>query len=198
MHLFSAMAASQSGSDDEVPEVTWTVKPSLTITHTDSAKPVVFEAIVVEGKTFIHAESKSRKLERALLFRKSDGRARCKQVPVLIHKITECRDDKFRALMEEKGLELKTGARYTHKDVKHHMLSLPEVIQLSVPGVQCPVEVVCSKPCSKLWLHVTPDVLDALRAAVTALPSMQASPASSTSAVAPHPDTATSPTGSDD
>ena len=157
--LFLSMAQSCSSSDGESDQHDFTFKEKVEVSYKDSVN-VSFHTKLIEGNRFIHIDCSSRKLEKILVSAAGKpyyNKERHKAIRMLIKNITSARDEKFIALLVERGCATvpKTKVRrFSAKGVNVHVLQLPQQVDVLVDG-DVHFNVACTRPKSKLWVACT-------------------------------------------
>ena len=153
------MAQSCSSSDGESEQHDFTFKEKVEVSYKDSVN-VIFHTKLIEGNRFIHIDSSSRKLEKILVSaagKPYPSKERHKAIKMLIQNITLARDEKFVALLVERGcasVPKKKVRRFSAKGLNVHVLQLPQRVDVLVDG-DAHFHVACTRPKSKLWVACT-------------------------------------------
>jgi hypothetical protein len=135
---------------------------SLLHVRTDDGKySADFAVQTVDNKMFVHGESYSRKFERILLKDLYQQKKRNKQTKELFGDMVEARDAEFKRLLLAKGCPIdEKKRRYGTKHVRCHVLTLPEICSIAVGDDH--INVLCSRPNTKLWIEANSKCFDAL------------------------------------
>ena len=141
-----------SASDDE----DFKIDDVLQVTRSqDKDAKANFNVKRVGETRFVCIETNTRKLERVLVGGKVQNREqRCGVLKTVVRKLRAARDKAFSQLLGAKSCSppsYSKKTRYTSKNVKHHVLSMPEVIDIEINGVV--LKAICGKPRSQLWIE---------------------------------------------
>ena len=162
-------------SSDEEPELqsSFSIKTIVVVSARDTEVP--FDVKVVDGKNIMHAAASNRKLERIALAGTNffDFTRRCKSFADVLKGMTKAKNEKFVDSLEVAGVKFNKQRRYTMKNIKHHVLQLPEVCQIVVGGGH--INVLCTKPTGGLWIQASCESFTSVQnAVIDAMPRAQA------------------------
>ena len=151
----------------------FTLEKGIIVASTCARDSVTFkddELKSIDGKMFVHASCKNKKLTRILS---------SKSASLVFERLRTMRNTKFteyfkadscdleapQVCVDESSIEQRGGKRFSTPSAKRKLHAIPEIVVIdAAPGFQ--MHVVCSKPGSELWVELTVENLAYLKSSI--------------------------------
>jgi hypothetical protein len=151
----------------------FTLEKGIIVASTCARDSVHFkddELQYIEGKMFVHASCKNKKLTRVLSSKSASfvfERLRTMRNMKFIEyfKADSCNLEAPQVCVDESSIEQRGGKRFSTPSAKRKLHAIPEIVVIdAAPGFQ--MHVVCSKPGSELWVELTVENLAYLKSSI--------------------------------